>query len=82
VPDSFSPRDDQQALALAGELGTRPIARAHHLQYRPGNLSSAVGPLTLALSLQERERRLLFLQHPLDHRTGFCYMPVHQEGEC
>ncbi len=82
MPDTFSSRDDQQALALVGELGTRPIARAHHLQYCPSNLSSAVGPLTLTLSRRERERRLLFLQHPLDHRTGFCYVPVHEEGEC
>ena len=57
------------------------IARAYHLQHRPNNIGNAVGSLTLALSLWEREWRLLFLQHLLDHRTGFCYVPVYEEGE-
>ena len=45
------------------------------------NLGNTVGPLTLALSRREREGRLLGLQHLLDHRIGFCHVPVHEEGE-
>ncbi len=76
--------------ALARELGMRPlqahchhppIARMHHLQYRPTISAMPWGPLTLALSRREREQRLLCLQHLLDQRIGFRHLPVHEEGE-
>lgn len=75
----YEARGADSALALVGN--TRPIAQAHHLQHRPNNLGNTVGPLTLALSLWEREGRLLFLQHLLDQRIGFRHVPVHEEGE-
>jgi len=46
VPDTFSSRDDQQALALAGELGMRPLqAHCHHSL---GTLYRQTGRATLA----------------------------------
>jgi hypothetical protein len=66
----------EEAYALAERALTH--AREHH---RPNNLGNAVGPLALALSQRERERRLLCLQHLLEHCIGFCHVPVHEEGE-